>query len=222
MRRHGNRPKDFEDLIRILDNGIRLITPTDPEGKEADGDAVLQTKPGQEYYQLTHDDLVHSIREWLTRKQKETRRGRAEPLLADRAAVWNARPENRQLPSPLQWLRIRWLTAKQSWTPPQRKMMRKASRYHALRGAALGLLLAVAAVTGLAIRDQVVEQRNATHAAGLVQRVLDTQAAQVPGARRGPSSEVALPLSPSARERLPTITPPPRQHRSAGHSSTCR
>ena len=96
---YGSRPKDFDDLIRILDNEIRLITPTDPEGKEADGDSVLQTKPGQKYYQLTHDYLVHSIREWLTRKQKETRRGRAELLLADRAAVWNARPENRQLPS---------------------------------------------------------------------------------------------------------------------------
>ena len=29
---YRNRPKDFEDLIRILDGEIRLITPTDPEG----------------------------------------------------------------------------------------------------------------------------------------------------------------------------------------------
>src|SRR5208337_5202055 len=98
-------------------------TPTDPEGKDANSDSVLQTKTGQKYYQLTHDYLVHSIREWLTRKQKETLRGRAELLLADRAAVWNARPEKRQLPSLWQWLQIRWLTQKKSWTPPQRKMM---------------------------------------------------------------------------------------------------
>ena len=31
---YGSRPKDFDDLIRILDNEIRLITPTDPEGKD--------------------------------------------------------------------------------------------------------------------------------------------------------------------------------------------
>ena len=31
---YANRPKDFDDLIRILDSEIRLITPTDPEGKE--------------------------------------------------------------------------------------------------------------------------------------------------------------------------------------------
>ena len=33
---YASRPKDFDDLIRILDSEIRLITPTDPEGKEAD------------------------------------------------------------------------------------------------------------------------------------------------------------------------------------------
>ena len=140
---YGSRPRDFDDLIRILDNEIRLITPTDPEGKEADSDSVLQTKPGQKYYQLTHDYLVHSIREWLTRKQKETRRGRAELLLADRAAVWNARPENRQLPSLLQWLQIGWLTQKKNWTPPQRKMMRRARWYHAVRELAVVAMLLI-------------------------------------------------------------------------------
>ena len=30
---YGNRPRDFDDLIRILDSEIRLITPTDPEGQ---------------------------------------------------------------------------------------------------------------------------------------------------------------------------------------------
>src|SRR5262249_54801254 len=72
---YANRPKDFSELLRILDSEIRLITPTDPEGKEADGDSTLQTQPGQKYYQVTHDYLVHSLRDWLTRKQKETRRG---------------------------------------------------------------------------------------------------------------------------------------------------
>ena len=81
----GSRPGDFDDLLRILDGEIRLITPTDPEGQEEE--AVSQVQPGQRYYQLTHDYLVPSLRDWLTRKQKETRRGRAELLLADRAAV---------------------------------------------------------------------------------------------------------------------------------------
>ena len=82
------------------------------------------------YYQLTHDYLVSSLRDWLTRKQKETRKGRAELLLADRAVVWNSRPENRQLPSLLQWFQITWFTEKKNWTESQRAMMRKSGRVH--------------------------------------------------------------------------------------------
>ncbi len=139
---YGSRPKDFDDLLRILDGEIRLITPTDPEGKEAGEPNGLSPRSSDaRYYQLTHDYLVPSLRDWLTRKQKETRRGRAELLLADRAAVWNTRPENRQLPSLWQWSSIRWRTPKKNWTPPQRKMMRKASRYHAVRGVVVALIL---------------------------------------------------------------------------------
>ena len=29
---YADRPRDFDDLIRILDHELRLITPTDPEG----------------------------------------------------------------------------------------------------------------------------------------------------------------------------------------------
>src|SRR5262249_41375107 len=90
-----------------------------------------------------HDYLVPSIRDWLTRKQKETRRGRSQLLLADRAAVWNTRPENRQLPSLWQWCTFRWLTHKRNWTPPQRKMMRKAARYHAMRAGFVAIILAL-------------------------------------------------------------------------------
>ena len=152
---YGSRPKDFDDLLCILDNEIRLITPTDPEGKDANSDSVLQTKPGQKYYQLTHDYLVHSLREWLTRKQKETSRGRAELLLADRAAVWSARPENRQLPSLVQWLQIKWWTRKKNWTPTQKKMMAKAGRVHAVRGAVLGVFCWPSPrSTGLAVRER--------------------------------------------------------------------
>jgi formylglycine-generating enzyme required for sulfatase activity len=135
---YASRTKDFDDLVRILDSEIRLITPTDPEGAE---NATL-SQTGAKYYQLTHDYLVHSLRDWLTRKQKETRRGRAELLLADRAAVWNVRPENRQLPSLLQYLQIRWHTRGKSWTPPQRKVMHKAERYHAIRAFLVAVVLA--------------------------------------------------------------------------------
>jgi serine/threonine protein kinase/formylglycine-generating enzyme required for sulfatase activity len=176
---YASRPRDFEDLLRILDSELLLLTPTDPEGKEDAEPSTVQADA--KYYQLTHDYLVPSLRDWLTRKQKETRRGRAELLLADRAAVWNARPENRQLPSLLQWLQIRWLTQKKNWTPPQRKMMRRARWHHALRGLALAAVLLVVVVSGVLIRSGVVVQQKMTHAEGLVYRLLDADIAQVPG-----------------------------------------
>src|SRR6202011_5389355 len=103
-------------------------------GSESGNQANL---PGGQYYQLAHDYLVHSLRDWLTRKQRETRRGRAELRLAERAGLWNVKPENRFLPAWWEWLNIRLLTRKRDWTTPQWKMMRKASRYHLARGLAL-------------------------------------------------------------------------------------
>ena len=80
---YSGRPRDFEDLIAILDRELRLITPTDPEGST--GASQSGDPSGERFYQLTHDYLVPSLREWLTRKQRETRRGRAELRLMERA-----------------------------------------------------------------------------------------------------------------------------------------
>src|SRR5262249_21064954 len=101
---YAGRPRDFDDLIGILDHDLRLITPTDPEGGA--GEIEPAQPDGQRYYQLTHDYLVHSLRDWLTRKQRATRRGRAELRLADRAAIWEIKPENRHLPSVSEWVTI--------------------------------------------------------------------------------------------------------------------
>ena len=182
---YGSRPKDFDDLLRILDNEIRLITPIDPEGNE--DSSISFSKGSGRYYQLTHDYLVHSLREWLTRKQKETRRGRAELLLADRTAVWSTRLENRQLPSLLQWIQITWLTSAKNWTPQQRKMMSRASQVHLMRGTTVATLLAISTFVGLMIRAQGIAERNqaaekekATHAAGIVLAVVKAEISQVP------------------------------------------
>lgn len=141
---YGDRPKDFDDLILILDSEMRLITPSDPEGMEAASDSVTQAQSGQKYFQLTHDYLVHSLRDWLTRKQKETRKGRAELKLFDTSLTWNSNTENRFLPSLWDHLSIRLLTDKKKWTEPQRKMMRTAAKVHGFTwGGAFVALLAV-------------------------------------------------------------------------------
>jgi serine/threonine protein kinase/tetratricopeptide (TPR) repeat protein len=127
---YANRPKDFDDLLRILDSEIRLITPTDPEGKDTGNDFRTQTQAGQKYFQLTHDYLVPSLRDWLTRKQRETRKGRAELKLAERAATWSDKRENKQLPTLSEWFSIRTLTESNKWTVPERNIMQRATRVH--------------------------------------------------------------------------------------------
>ena len=87
---YANRPRDFDDLIHILDPELRLITPTDPEGSASDESADAHRAGNTT--NLTHDYLVHSLRDWLTRKQRETRRGRAELRLAERSSSGTPSP----------------------------------------------------------------------------------------------------------------------------------
>src|SRR5262249_13900532 len=137
----ARRPEEFTALLRILDTELRLITPTadiselsapGPELAEGGGPA---SQPAR-YYQLTHDYLVPALREWLTRQQRETRRGRAELCLDERAAEWAARPDAHHLPSAGGWLRILLFTRSRGWAAPQSKMMRSATPREPARPAA--------------------------------------------------------------------------------------
>jgi hypothetical protein len=175
---YAQRPNDFAELIGILDGELRLVTPTDPEGLDP---PALPLPPGEgrgegmKCYQLTHDYLVPSLRQWLTRKQQETRRGRAELRLAERAALWNAKPENRRLPSLLEWAHIRLLTNRREWTEPQRKTMRRTARYHVTRIGLAVVLLASLLGVGAWVRSRVNNQQMAARADGLVQAILDAE-----------------------------------------------
>ena len=174
------RNRDFESLIRLLDSELRLITPTDPDGWDLDRDSAGTTPPGQHHYQLAHDYLVPSLRDWLSRKQKETRRGRAELLLADRAALWNARQENKQLPTLSQWLSISLLTRRQTWTEFERLMMRKATRVHGMRNAAVAVVFLLITVGILTERQRIGERIDSTRASTLVDQLRDAHIEQVP------------------------------------------
>ena len=141
---YSQKPEEFDDLMRVLDRELRLVTPTDPEGRSDDDDSRI-SEVGNKYYQLTHDYLVRSLRDWLTRKQKETRRGRCELQLADLSSVWNVKRENRYLPSLSESLLLRYHTDSQSWSRIQREMMKAAFRYHTRR------VLSVVAVVAIIV-----------------------------------------------------------------------
>ncbi len=170
---YSRREDDFADLLRMLDSELRLISPADPDG--ADGEE--QPRPAgthEQYFQLTHDYLVPAIRQWLARRQQETRRGRAELKLAERAALWNTKREKRYLPTCWEWGSIRLLTRQRDWSDAQNRMMRSAGKHHLLRTMTFGAVLALlswAAVEGL----------GTMRAAALVRTLQTADTIEVPG-----------------------------------------
>jgi serine/threonine protein kinase/formylglycine-generating enzyme required for sulfatase activity len=155
---YQHSPDDFERLMRILDSELRLVTPTEPEDEGGIGSsASASTEPPRfeetaqvsdedekstaGYYQLTHDYLVPSLRDWLTRKQRETWRGRAEICLAERTEQWSQSPQSRYLPSLLEFLPIIAGVPAKNQTTDQKALMRAAKRYYASRTAVAMLLM---------------------------------------------------------------------------------
>jgi len=169
----ASRPEDFRHLLRILDRELRLITPADPDAEPGDGPAEDRVAEEHTFYQLTHDYLVPSLREWLQEKRSRTARGRAELCLAERTRRWQATPEARQLPSWWEWARIRLLTRPSAWSEPQRRLMRAAGRRHLWRAIILCVLATIVASVGREIYGRY-------HAAVTVDRLLSAETADAP------------------------------------------
>jgi formylglycine-generating enzyme required for sulfatase activity len=116
---------------------------------------------------------VPALRQWLTRKQRETLCGRAQLRLAERAALWDAKREKRHLPAWWEWANIRLFTRKKDWTAPPRQMMQKAGRHYGLR---TGLLLFFLALLGWGAY----EVRGSVRAQALVDQLTTAETLDVP------------------------------------------
>ena len=167
-----SRRADFDDLIELLDGEVRLITPADPTSV-AFGQTPTEPPPSHSRsFQLTHDYLVPSLREWLTRRKRESRRGRAELQLNERAELWGKRREKKQLPSWWETQNIVRFTRRSAWSGTQRRMMRAAIWLHLRRITAALLVLALVVLAGFAARNYVRRNRTTELAEGLVDQVL--------------------------------------------------
>jgi eukaryotic-like serine/threonine-protein kinase len=161
---YADRLDDFEELVRVLDSELKLVTPIDRS----------TIGGGEPHYQLTHDFLVPALREWLAAKQMETRSGRAELRLAERAALWGDRREPRQLPTIAEWLTIAVLTAHHRWSRPEREVMKAAARRHLFRAASVFVVgLATVMAAGVAYGYYMAQY--------LVERLLVAETTRVPG-----------------------------------------
>jgi serine/threonine protein kinase/formylglycine-generating enzyme required for sulfatase activity len=144
---YRDKPKQFEELLGILDKNLRLITPVDEDRQEK------STAP--QSYQLAHDYMVKPLRQWLTQKQRETKKGRAELKLAERAAVWSVNQENKQLPTLLEWFQICYWTDRKRWTVREQSLMRRAACVHARNwSSAILCVLALGSIIGYLFQQQ--------------------------------------------------------------------
>ncbi len=153
---YASRPSEFAELLQVLDRNLRLITPVDVESSIND-DQSAASSSGR-HYQLTHDYLVHSVRDWLNKEKRGTRHGRAELLLAERAGVWGLKPQNRYLPSLREWATIAALARRKKWTEPQQRMMKRAGRVHGRRLIAVFAAVCLVAVEVVAYNDYTTTQ----------------------------------------------------------------
>ncbi|MEZ6120334.1 MAG: serine/threonine-protein kinase [Pirellulaceae bacterium] len=153
---YADRPAQFEDLIRILDQETRLITPVAALGLENDSPTGGKS---DRRFQLTHDYLVPSLRTWIDRNQRSTPAGQARLLLRDRTKQWQHRRDTRLLPSLGEIVRIRRWTRKADWSAAQADLMRQASLRLGVR--LLGAIGVAALIVATLTMVMIHRQRNA-------------------------------------------------------------
>jgi formylglycine-generating enzyme required for sulfatase activity len=178
-------------LLEILDGELHLITPTEADSPLESADPRLEPAPAPACYQLSHDYLVASLRQWLFAQQRETWRGRAGICLKERTAEWNRTRHRRSLPTFFEYCTIMGGVSRPSRLPIEREMLSAAGRRHIPRWGA-GCLLAGMIIAGLiqflAARQKTVEAQ--------VESLIGASAAEVPAAldRLKSSHRAALPL----------------------------
>jgi eukaryotic-like serine/threonine-protein kinase len=171
---YARRPKEFDRLLGILDDELKLVTPVDAEEKGENPAIDQPSRAEEKHYQLTHDYLVPAVRQWLSRKQRESRRGQYEIRLAERTDLWTVKRERKQLPILWEWLGIQLNTRKRMWTEPQRRMMQAATRWHLTRALLAAIVLGLLVVAGFEIQGRFYSRE-------LVERLLTAENAEVPG-----------------------------------------
>lgn len=193
----------FDQLLELLAEKLRLISASDTDL------GPLRNSPAA--YQLTHDYLVPSLREWLTRQQLETRSGRAQLRLSERAELWMATYEGRHLPVGWEYFNIRLFTDRRRWTDAQKEMMQKAGKRLGLRLTVGGAVLA--AVLLLLVQAVSFQRRERTRS--LANVVLQAPAAELSEAINflRPISQRAVPLLERAYSEA--NSPPKRRLRAA-------
>src|SRR5206468_4111945 len=93
---------------------------------------------------------------------------------AERAALWSAKQESRQLPGWWEWGNILLFTRPKDWTAHQRRMLRGATRKHFVQAGVLTVCFALIGCVLVALKQGPLK------ASGLVQALASAETADVP------------------------------------------
>jgi hypothetical protein len=162
----------FEQILRILDADLKLLTPIVADRPLGGANGASPAAESLNY-QLTHDYLVPSVREWLTTELRRTRAGQALLRLRERSDDWNRQPEPRRLPTLIEWMSIRRYLPRRSLTPAQRHMLNAADRRVLTR---TGLLSTLIVLVSMAVW----EARGRSQAHAIKNELLSAATSKVP------------------------------------------
>ncbi len=192
----GLSKQRFQQLLNVLDGELRLITPTVP--LEEDG----QT-PSRRCYQLTHDFLVPPLREWLTRSEQQTVRGRAKLRLRELSQYWRTKQESRFLPNVFEYLRIVCFTTAANRNADENKLVAAATRYHGARWSVAAVVALIVLSGASLIRAKIRAESRQQEARLMVKQLLAADVQNVPRVIEGmrPIFDHAQPLLQSVLER---------------------
>ena len=173
---YENSPKDFSQLLRLLDHETKLISPVDTYTESREGEKEGIENGQTRYYQLTHDYLVGPLRVWL----KKTRQGRARINLEERANLWAVQKNIRALPSLAETIRFLCLTNRKDWTDTQRGMMKSAQIRLVTVLGTVGLVFSILflflhrqrQVVAQTLVDEMIESTDIANASYLLERMI--------------------------------------------------
>ena len=155
---------DFAKVLDILDRQLRLITPADPDIDRSDESGARMA-----YYQLSHDFLVPSIRNWLQANLRRSPTGRALLRFKAQSSEWAKSHDDRNLPTFLEFIQFQRHLKLKAMKSTERNFFFRSLRQQSIRG--LMLLTVVAAVGSLFLLNNL-NSRQKLVAAGIQQLLL--------------------------------------------------
>lgn len=161
----------FQSLMTVLETELKLITATDAYDRTRSDSSTGEIEPTT--YQLSHDFLVPSIRDWLSTQQKRTWRGRIEQTIHQQAEYWSHNRQRRFLPSFWEWLQALYLLPRNRLGVLEAEMLRARDRLSLIQ---IGIAAAILLIASWGIQSTL----RALSINSLVSRLQVAEASQVP------------------------------------------